>query len=284
MNRLDGKVAVITGGVSGIGEGTVRLFVEEGARVVVADVQDERGHNLIEDLGASSAAYVHADVGDEEQVKGAVGAAVERFGRLDCIFNNAGFAGVSGPIEETDMEGYDRTMGVLVKGVFLGMKYTAPLMKAQGSGSIINTASVVGLRTGMGPHVYSMAKAAVVHLTRSVAMELGEAGVRVNCICPGFIMTEIFKSAIGLSDELWPGVKDFLTANFATVQPIKRMGMPRDIANAALFLASDDSSFVNGHALVVDGGLIGGRQWSEGEERRAQLAQALSQFGVTLPS
>jgi len=173
MPRLNGKVTLITGGASGIGEGTARLFIEEGAAVTIADIQDDRGQRLAKELG-SRAAYIHADVSREAEVHAAVNAVVERFGRLDCLFNNAGCGGVQGGIEEITVAGFDETIGVLLRGVFLGMKHAAPIMKRQGSGSIISTASVAGLRTGLGPHVYSAAKAAVIHLTHSVAMELGE--------------------------------------------------------------------------------------------------------------
>jgi NAD(P)-dependent dehydrogenase (short-subunit alcohol dehydrogenase family) len=173
MPRLNGKVTLITGGASGIGEGTARLFIEEGAAVTIADIQDDRGQRLAKELG-SRAAYIHADVSREAEVHAAVNAVVERFGRLDCLFNNAGFGAVQDGIEEITVAGFDETIGVPLRGVFLGMKHAAPIMKRQGSGSIISTASVAGLRTGLGPHVYSAAKAAVIHLTHSVAMELGE--------------------------------------------------------------------------------------------------------------
>ncbi|MCH7479522.1 MAG: SDR family oxidoreductase, partial [SAR324 cluster bacterium] len=192
-----------------------------------------------------------------------------------CVFNNAGFAGVTGPIEETPTEGFDSTLAVLLRGVFLGMKHAAPILKRQHSGSIISTASVAGLRTGFGPHVYSAAKAAVIHLTRSVAMELGESGVRVNCICPGGIATPIFGKHFGLDLEAADESVEVMKLALADAQPIRRAGLPEDIARAALWLASDDASFVNGQAIVVDGGLIGGRKWSEVQERQALLQQAL---------
>jgi NAD(P)-dependent dehydrogenase (short-subunit alcohol dehydrogenase family) len=271
---LAGKVALITGGASGIGEATVRLFAAEGASVIVADVQDDRGQRLAAEVG-SRAAYVHADVSREAEVQAAVAAAVARFGRLDCLFNNAGYGGVSGGIEEIAASGFDETLGVLLRGVFLGMKHAAPVMKRQGGGSIISTASVAGLRTGFGPHVYSAAKAAVIHLTRSVAMELGEHNIRVNCICPGGIATPIFGKAFGLgadkADDLVPLMKGVLQH----MQPIRRSGLPEDIAHAALWLAGDESSFVNGEAVVVDGGLSNGRTWSEIQDRRAMLRAAL---------
>ena len=166
-------------------------------------------------------------------------------------------------------------MNVLLRGVFLGMKHAAPVMKAQGSGSIISTASVAGIAGGDGPHIYSAAKAAVIHLTRSVALELGESGIRVNCICPGGIATPILQAHSrrhrGRTTTVARDVKTFL----AQFQPIQRAGVPEDIARAALLLASDDSTFVNGHALVVDGGLTGGRMWSVVQEQQQQLRAVL---------
>jgi NAD(P)-dependent dehydrogenase (short-subunit alcohol dehydrogenase family) len=275
MGKLDAKVAVITGGASGIGHAAVRLFVEEGCRVVIADLQDDKGAALAEELGGKSARYLHVDVSREADVSGAIAHAVARFGRLDCVFNNAGAGGVTGPIAEIPAEGFDQTMGVLLRGVFLGMKHAAPVMKQQGGGSIISTASVAGLQAGFGPHVYSAAKAAVVHLTRSVAMELGESGVRVNCICPGGIATPIFGGAVGLAGQEADRIAEMMKTLLVARQPIQRAGLPEDIARAALWLASDDSSFVNGHALIVDGGLTGGRMWSVVQEQRQQLRRAL---------
>jgi NAD(P)-dependent dehydrogenase (short-subunit alcohol dehydrogenase family) len=274
MGRLQDKVAVVTGGASGIGEGTVRLFAAEGAKVVIADVQDARGQKLAEELGPNTA-YVHADVSLEADVQQSIKTALSRWGKLDCMYNNAGFGGVSGPIEETDMDAFDQTMAVLFKGVVLGMKHAAPIMKAQGYGSIISTASVAGVAGAFGPHIYSAAKAAVIHLTRSVANELGESGVRVNCICPGGIATPIFGKGMGLSPEQADYTVDLMRVRLAEGQPIKRSGLPSDIAEAALWLASDASSFVTGHALVVDGGLTTGRLWSE---RRAAAEERLAQF------
>src|SRR5438876_11472236 len=274
MTRRKGKVALITGGASGIGEATVRLFVEEGAAVMLADLDDDRGRRLAGELG-SRAGYVHTDVSREADIKAAVDETCKRFGRLDCMFNNAGYGGVGGKIEDVSADGFDATIAVLLRGVFLGMKHAAPVMKRQGAGSIISTASVAGLRTGLGPHIYSAAKAAVIQLTRSVALELGESGVRVNCICPGGIATPIFGQAFGLSREKSEDIVPLMKGVLTQMQPIQRSGLPEDIAQAALWLASDDASFVNGHALVVDGGLIGGRRWSEARQRRAMLRTAL---------
>jgi NAD(P)-dependent dehydrogenase (short-subunit alcohol dehydrogenase family) len=278
MGRLQGKVALITGGTSGIGAATARIFVQEGARVIITGRNSERGQQLAAELGAR-VGYVHGDVSREADVKAAVEETVRRFGRLDCLFNNAGAGGPSGRIEDVSGVAFDECFGVLVNGVFFGIKYAAPIMKQQGGGSIISNASVAGLRAGLSGHVYSAAKAAVIHLTCSVAMELGESGIRVNCICPGGIATPIFGKAFGLgtdrADETIPVMKRLLE----TVQPIQRAGLPEDIAQAALWLASDESTFVNGHALVVDGGLIGGRLWSEFQQRSATRREA---FGLSV--
>lgn len=279
MGKLDGKVAVITGGASGIGDATVRLFVAEGCRVVIADVQDDRGARLAEELG-KSASYRHADVSQEAQVSGAIAHALSRFGRLDCLFNNAGAGGVAGPIEEIPADGFDHTMGVLLRGVFLGMKHAAPVMKRQGGGSIISTASVAGLQAGYGPHVYSAAKAAVIQLTRSIAMELAEAGIRVNCICPGAIATPIFGTSLGLTPDAAEDVAARVKGPLAELHPIGRAGLAEDIAGAALWLASDESSFVTGQPIVVDGGITAGRPWAENRAMGARIREAI---GVARP-
>ncbi len=276
MGRLDDKVAVITGGASGIGEASVRLFAAEGAEVVVADVQDERGRRLASELDAE---YVHADVTREEDVEAAVSHAVDVYGRLDCMFNNAGIAGAVGPIESVTVEAFDRTVAVLLRGVFLGVKHAAPVMRAQGGGSIINTASVAAVRTGYGNHVYSAAKAGVVQLTRSVAMELGEDNVRVNCVLPGFIPTPMIARARGVPLGEADGKLGVITEAFREAQPIRRPGHPDDIAKAVLWLASDDSGFVNGHALVVDGGVSGGRMWSDYQKAIEGLEKKLGPRG-----
>lgn len=274
MGKLDGKVAVITGGSSGIGNASVRLFVEEGAQVVFGDIQDELGEALAEELGPN-AIYLHANVRNESEIKALIDLAVEKFDRLDCMFNNAGFPCVGGPIDETPTDGFDVSMEIQFRSVFLGMKHAAPIMKQQGSGSIISTASVAGLRTGMGGHVYSAAKAAIIHLTRTVAMELGEFKIRVNCICPGGIATAIFGKGLGLEQVKAERFKELAKMYLSGLQPINRSGLPEDIAKAALWLASDDSTFVSGHPLVVDGGLIGGRMWGQNTEQWEAMAKGL---------
>jgi NAD(P)-dependent dehydrogenase (short-subunit alcohol dehydrogenase family) len=264
MGRLQGKVAIITGAASGIGEATARLFAYEGASVLLADIDDARGEKLAAGISESggTATYVHANVAEEDDVCGMIDAAVASYGRLDSIFNNAGFGGTTGPIAEIPAEEYDATMGVLLRGVFLGIKHAAPILSAQGSGTIISTSSVAGLRAGYGPHIYSVAKAAVIQLTRSVAMELGEKGVRVNCICPGGIATPLLATGFGGGETDESAALEVVKSAISMLQPLRRAGLPEDIASAALWLASEESSFVNGHALVVDGGLTGGVLWS----------------------
>ncbi len=258
MGRLDGRVAAITGGASGIGAGTVRRFVEEGAKVLIADLDAEKGAALAAELGAATA-FLRTDVSKEEDVDAMISETTDRFGRIDVLYNNAGFGGALGPIESTTLADYDLTMDVLLKSVFLGMKHVAPVMKAQGSGSIISTASVAGIRVGYAPHLYSVAKCAVIHLTKTVALELGEHGIRVNAICPGFIATPL---AAGRPDADESQIEQMRAAG-ASSQVMGRVGEPLDIANMALFLASDESEWITGREFVVDGGFEAGPPWSK---------------------
>lgn len=258
--RLSDKVAVITGGASGMGAATVNRFVQEGASVVIADKQEEAGELLANSIG-SNATFVLTDVGIETDVKHMITVAMNRYGRLDCLFNNAGFGGVSGEIHETNLgDDYSVTVAGLLTGPIFGMKYAAPIMRDQQSGSIISTASVAALRGGMGPHVYSALKAAVIGLTQSVALELAPFSIRVNAICPGGIMTPIFLGDRKLKSGANESLEQVLRPVFSEIQPIPRAGEPLDIANIALFLASDESSFITGQSLVVDGGLTMGRR------------------------
>ena len=247
--RLAGKVALITGGASGIGAGTVRRFVEEGARVVIADVQDEPGNALAAELGDATR-FAHCDVTAEADVAAAVDLAVSAFGRLDVLFNNAGIIGAVGPIADTTADAWDRTVAVLLRSVFLGMKHAARVMVPQGSGSILSTASTAGVLGGLGPHAYTACKHAVVGLTKSVASELNRHGIRVNAIAPGNTVTAMTAAAI-TGDHT-----DIATATerIASTSPLGIAGEPSDIANAALYLASDEARYVSGHTLVVDAG------------------------------
>ncbi len=278
MDRLKDKIAIVTGGTSGIGKRTVERFVEEGARVVVAARREKEGEALAEALG-ENVRFIRTDVSKEADVEAMIGFAVDSFGRLDVLFNNAGGPAPTGGIESIPYKDYEAALGVLLGGVVLGLKHAAPVMKAQGSGSIINNGSIAGHQAGWSSSViYSAAKAAVIQLSRCVAMELGEAGVRVNSISPGPIATGIFGKALGLSIEEAERSVETVKQAFAGIQPIRRAGLPDDIANAAVFFASDESSFVNATDLVVDGGIIGGRHWSVAQEGYKQMRKA---FGVT---
>ena len=252
--RVDGKVVAVTGGASGLGEATARLMAAEGAIVLVADIQDDRGQQLAAELG-SGARYVHCDVTREPDVADVVDTAVREHGRLDCMFNNAGIVGTHGGIDEIPLEEYEFTMAVLLRSVFLGMKHAARVMKPQQSGVILSTTSIGGIQGGLGPHVYGAAKAAVIALTRNVAAELGAWSIRVNAIAPGKILTPM--NAANIVGD--PDAMDEARVAFETRTPLRgRIGEAADIAHAALWLASDDAGFVSGHTLVVDGGLTTG--------------------------
>ncbi len=248
--KLKDRVAVITGGASGMGLATVDRFLEEGASVVIADFNAETGERAYEaacERGFGDAVtFIRTDVASEADVVAMLDRAIDRFGRLDIVFNNAGVGGAIGPLTETSVEDWDYTFDVLAKGVFLGIKHAARLMKAVGQrGSIINTASIAGLSGDGGPLVYSAAKAAVISLSKAAAVELAPDRIRVNAICPGFIATPL----AGMGDAA------SIEGAFSKGQPWPEFGKGEHIAGAALFLASDDAEFVTGEALVVDGGL-----------------------------
>lgn len=248
--RLDGKVAVITGGASGMGEATAQLFVREGARVVIGDLQKEKGEAVVASIGPACR-FVAADVSASEDVAGLVNAAVQAFGRLDIMYNNAGIGGGEGSIIECSEATFDRIIAVDLKAVWLGMKHALPHLIAAGGGSIITTASVSGLMGMPGQGAYGSAKGGVIQLTRVCAIEFAGHGVRANCICPGGTLTPILFANPNLPAPVDP---EEVRRRLAHVQPIPRAGLPEDIAHAALWLASDESSFVTGQAIVVDGG------------------------------
>ncbi len=244
----------ITGAASGLGEATARLMHTEGAMVVLSDIQDERGREIVDELG-ERARYVHCDVSSEPDVANVVDSAVGEFGRLDCMFNNAGIIGAHGPIDEIPLDEYEFTMAVLLRSVFLGMKHAARIMKPQRSGVILSTSSIGGLQGGLGTHIYGAAKGAIVALTKNVAAELGAWSIRVNAIAPGKILTPMNAAAVVGSAEAMDEAREA----FQTRTPLRgRIGLPDDIAHAALWLASDDAGFVSGQTLVVDGGLTTG--------------------------
>jgi NAD(P)-dependent dehydrogenase (short-subunit alcohol dehydrogenase family) len=274
MGRLDGKVAVITGATSGIGLRTAEIFVDEGAKVVIAGRRASEGEALAKKLGGACV-FRQTDVTQEDQMRALIGTATDKFGRLDCIFNNAGGPAQTGGIEGLEVDRFDQAMATLVRSVMLGMKHAAPIMKKQGSGSIINNGSIAGRLAGYSSSlVYGAAKAAVIHLTKCVAMELGESNVRVNSISPGAIATGIFGKALGLSTDAAEQTPAMLRDVYKTAQPIPRAGLPDDIAYAAVFLASDESSFVNGHDFVVDGAVTGGRNWTQQQQGLSALRKA----------
>jgi NAD(P)-dependent dehydrogenase (short-subunit alcohol dehydrogenase family) len=253
MRRLENKVVVITGAASGIGRSSAVRFAREGAAVVLGDLDVEGGKSAVGECREQGgrALFLRCDVEREDDIRALIERAVSEFGRLDVTFNNAGVGGAVGTIEEVTAENWDRTFAILSRAVFLGMKYSVPEMRKARGGSIISTASVAGLRGGAGTHAYSAAKAAVINLTRSVALEVGEDRIRVNCICPGGINTPLIYTHV-------PGGKEVATAALSQLQPIPRAGTPEDVANMALFLASDESEWITGAAMVVDGGLMAG--------------------------
>jgi len=277
--RLEGKVAVITGGVSGIGLGTVELFIAEGARVVAADIQDEKGRMLAQRFG-DKLRYARCDVTVEADIAAAVGLAASEFGGLDILFNNAGISDGMRTIAEIDAEKWTWIYDVLVRGPALGMKYAAPLMTTRGGGSIINTASIAGLQAGWGPIAYSSAKAAVIHMSRVAAAQLSPQKIRVNAICPGLIATSIFGASLGLPREVADQMAARVAEHGASVQPIPKAGAPEDIARAALYLASADSEFVTGTHIVVDGGITVGSRHSWDQTGPSPFAALFPEFNA----
>ena len=274
MTRLDGKVCIITGATSGIGRRTAEVFAAEGAKVVIAGRREAEGEAVAAALGGACD-FLRTDVTDEARVRALVDFTVAKHGRVDCLFNNAGGPAPPGGIESIPADGFDAAIATLLRSVLFGMKHVAPVMLRQRSGSIINNGSVAGQRAGLSSSlVYSAAKAAVIHLTRCVAMQLGEQCVRVNSISPGGIATGMFGKVAGLPAEQAERTADTARAALAAMQPIPRAGLPDDVAQAAVFLASDASAFVNGHDLVVDGGLIGGQRWSQQQERLQAMRAA----------
>ena len=280
MGALDGKIAVVTGGTSGIGEGIAKAFVLEGAKVVITGRREEEGRALEKQIGVR---FVRADVAIEADVRAMVDKTVEWFGRVDCLVNNAGIPSPMTSITEIDVATIDQILAVNVRGVVLGIKHAAPVMISQRSGSVINIGSVAGIRGGISAHIYSASKGAVQALTRSAAAELGEKGIRVNCISPGAIVTGIFGKNAGLEGSKADRVTGVVKERFATIQPIPRAGLPDDIAQAAVFLASDGSGFVNGQDIVVDGGMTSvTRGWSAIVAGRAETARLIKEAAATL--
>ena len=280
MGALDGKVAIVTGGSSGIGERIVELFVEQGAKVVVAARRQEEGTALEKRLGIR---FIRTDVANESDVKTMVDQTVKWFGRVDCLVNNAGVPSPMVSITEIDVPTIDQLLAVNVRGVLLGIKHVAPVMLAQKAGSIINIGSIAGLRGGASGHIYSATKAAVQSITRSAGAELGEKGIRVNTISPGAIVTGIFAKNAGVEASKADRLTDVIKGAFASLQPIPRAGIPEDIAQAAVFLASDGSSFINCQDIVVDGGMTSiTRGWSASATARGEMGKRLKEAAAKL--
>jgi NAD(P)-dependent dehydrogenase (short-subunit alcohol dehydrogenase family) len=283
-DELKGKVAIVTGGANGLGRATVELFVEEGAKVIIADVDETRGSQLCTALG-SAARFKRTDVSQREAVQSLVDFAVSEFGGLHIMFNNAGASDLSyGKLLDDDFARFDLVMRVNVLGVLLGTQIAARHMVKHGGGSVINTASIAGVKAGYGFPVYRAAKAGIIHFTKAAAIELGGQLVRVNCICPGNIQTQMGTFATP-PDGMTQAAADTMQRTIAAIrmkhQPLQRQGFSRDIANAALFLGSDRSAQVTGQVLSVDGGAATGDTVSQIQQIMDARAAALRSERVT---
>ncbi|GAP36648.1 glucose 1-dehydrogenase [Piscinibacter sakaiensis] len=276
-HRLAGKVAFITGACSGIGLATAELFIEEGARVLAADIQDEVGEDLQKRF-EGRLVYANCNVMQPERIKAAIDRAVDAFGGLDIVFNNAGAGGHRGGMDEMTLDGWDRTMDLLLRSVMAGTKYALPHLKARGGGSIVNTSSVAALGSGYAPVAYSVAKAAVLHLSRVTAADLARYRIRVNAVLPGFVATQIYGTRFGMDRHAREEMAALLAARGGKTQPLGRVGTSRDIAEAVLYLASDAAGFVTGTQLVVDGGKTVGTRASWDPTAEGTVQEAL---GIT---
>ena len=275
--RLQHKIAFITGACSGIGLATAERFVEEGACVLAADIQDEAGAAL-QTRFAGRLKYAHCDVTQPAQIQAAVDRAAAEFGGLDIVFNNAGAGGQPGGMQEMTVEGWDRTMNLLLRSVMCGTLYALPHLKARGGGAIVNTASISALASGYAPVAYSTAKAAVLHFSKVTAADLAQHRIRVNAVVPGFIATSIFGAGFGLDRQASQQLAATLAERGGSLQPAGRTGRPEDIAEAVLYLASDAAGFVTGTQLVVDGGMTVGTRasWDPSAPRPVQQALGLT--------
>ncbi|MGH6780512.1 MAG: SDR family NAD(P)-dependent oxidoreductase [Sphingomonadaceae bacterium] len=259
--RFAGKTAVITGGASGIGKASVALFLSEGATVVMGDVNADAGAAM-EAAAGGKLRFRRCDVCQEADIKGLMDFAAAETGGIDVVFNNAGAGGARAKIDEISAEEWDGTMALLLRSVALGIRHAAPYLKARGGGAIVNTSSVSAFHSGYAPTAYSVAKAGVLHLTKMAAADLAQYRIRVNAVCPGFIMTNIFTGTLGLAGEDKAKADAVLGHISTQAQPVARSGAPRDIAEAVAYLASDAAAFVTGTDLLVDGGMLIGPRHS----------------------
>lgn len=274
--ELAGKVAIVTGGTGGIGRATVELFVAEGARVVIADVDAEQGAALAAQLGAS-AAFRRTDVSNEAEVRALVDFAVSHFGGLHVMFNNAGISGAQHPrFLDDDLKDFHQVIGINLFGVMVGSQAAARHMSRHGGGVIINNASIAGILPGQALMSYRASKAAMVMFSKSIAIDLAEYGIRVNCLAPGHIRTPLTSYAPpGASEEVAERVKQAVGAAFDSNQPLKRTGRPADVAQVVLFLASERAAQVTGIVMPVDGGITAGDPVNHLNEILAARARAL---------
>lgn len=272
--RLAGKVAVITGAASGIGLATLELFVAEGAQVLAADLHVEAGEALVTRF-PGQVAFARCDVTQTAQLKAAIDQAVASFGGLDILFSNAGAGGSIAGVENFDEAGWDHTHALLLRSVAAGAAFAVPHMRRRGGGAIINTSSISALQAGYAPLAYSVAKAGVLHYTRLAAAELSAHRIRINAIVPGFIATRIFGAGMNLNHDQAGELAQQIAARSGTANPIGRSGLPQDIAEAALFLASDAASFITGTHITVDGGITIGPRHAWDADAVGPMSDAL---------
>lgn len=278
--RFTGKTAVVTGAASGIGKATALRLASEGATVIVADIDEVGGRELAAGSNGKIL-FKHTDVCNVGDIKALMDFAADETGGIDILFNNAGAGGARETIDEIDADGWDRTMDLLLRSVAMGIRYAVPHMIGRAGASIINTASVAALSTGMAPTAYSVAKGGVLHLSKLAAGDLAKHKIRVNAICPGFIKTNIFASALGIENERRAAANGMIAEMADHAQPVARGGRPEDIAGTVAFLASDDAAFITGTHILVDGGLLIGPRHSWDPDTPGMFNAVESAFAKT---